>query len=57
MSIIKNYLNKISLSKPITYKNMKQTFTCPAPKAILADVGVMALTVLNTLRILRFKTK
>lgn len=26
----------------ITYNNMKQTFTCPAPRAILADVGVMA---------------
>lgn len=26
----------------ITYKGMKQTFTCPAPRAIVADVGVMA---------------
>ena len=31
-----------SFGASITYKNMKQTFTCPAPKAILADVGVMA---------------
>ena len=30
-----------SFGASITYKNMKQTFTCPAPKAILADVGVM----------------
>ena len=31
-----------SFGASITYKNMKQTFTCPAPKAIVADVGVMA---------------
>ena len=31
-----------SFGASVTYKNMKQTFTCPAPKAILADVGVMA---------------
>ena len=31
-----------SFGASITYNNMKQTFTCPAPKAILADVGVMA---------------
>lgn len=31
-----------SFGASITYKNMKQTFTCPAPRAILADVGVMA---------------
>ena len=31
-----------SFGASITYKNMKQTFTCPAPKAIIADVGVMA---------------
>lgn len=30
-----------SFGASVTYKNMKQTFTCPAPKAILADVGVM----------------
>lgn len=31
-----------SFGASITYKSMKQTFTCPAPRAILADVGVMA---------------
>ena len=31
-----------SFGASITYRNMKQTFTCPAPRAILADVGVMA---------------
>ena len=31
-----------SFGASITYKTMKQTFTCPAPKAILADVDVMA---------------
>lgn len=30
-----------SFGASVTYKNMKQTFTCPAPKVILADVGVM----------------
>lgn len=31
-----------SFGASITYNNMKQTFNCPAPRAILADVGVMA---------------
>ena len=31
-----------SFGASITYRDMKQTFTCPAPRAILADVGVMA---------------
>lgn len=31
-----------SYGASITYKGMKQTFTCPAPRAIVADVGVMA---------------
>ncbi len=31
-----------SFGASITYKGMKQTFTCPAPRAIVADVGVMA---------------
>lgn len=31
-----------SFGASIIYKNMKQTFTCPAPRVILADAGVMA---------------
>ena len=31
-----------SFGASITYRDMKQPFPCPAPRAILADVGVMA---------------
>lgn len=31
-----------SFGASVIHKNMKKTFTCPAPKVILADAGVMA---------------